>query len=375
MNHGRKKILYLNHCMAMGGIENMIVDFTRLLPADEFEPHVAVFEGGGSLEAALKERHVPVHWLDKHEGIDLGLVFRLRRLLQSQGFQVVHSNNYSAWLYACVASRGLRRLTHVHTEHSGVDSFRRRYTAERWLSRFTTHVVAVSKHVHDVMIDEIGISPQRVRLIYNGVDTMRFCPSPQGRESMRRNLQIPPDVVVIGIVARLARIKNHEILIRAYAKLHAAPGKKTRLVIVGDGPERAALEEMSRQFGISADVSFLGERRDTPELLNAFDIYVLPSLSEGMNLTLLEAMGAGLPVVASRVGGNVEIVEDGNTGYLFPSGNVDALSELFGRLVSEPERCARMGQSGRERVLRQFDQRAMMQHYLSLYRGAGAGIA
>lgn len=375
MNHGRKKILYLNHCMAMGGIENMIVDFTRLLPADEFEPHVAVFEGGGSLEAALKERHVPVHWLDKHEGIDLGLVFRLRRLLQSQGFQVVHSNNYSAWLYACVASRGLRRLTHVHTEHSGVDSFRRRYTAERWLSRFTTHVVAVSKHVHDVMIDEIGISPQRVRLIYNGVDTTRFCPSPQGRESMRRNLQIPPDVVVIGIVARLARIKNHEILIRAYAKLHAAPGKKTRLVIVGDGPERAGLEEMSRQFGISADVLFLGERRDTPELLNAFDIYILPSLSEGMNLTLLEAMGAGLPVVASRVGGNVEIVEDGNTGYLFPSGNVDALSELFGRLVSEPERRARMGQSGRERVLRQFDQRAMMQHYLSLYRGAGAGIA
>lgn len=375
MNHGRKKILYLNHCMAMGGIENMIVDFTRLLPADEFEPHVAVFEGGGSLEAALKERHVPVHWLDKHEGIDLGLVFRLRRLLQNQGFQVVHSNNYSAWLYACVASRGLRRLTHVHTEHSGVDSFRRRYTAERWLSRFTTHVVAVSKHVHDVMIDEIGISPQRVRLIYNGVDTMRFCPSPQGRESMRRNLQIPPDVVVIGIVARLARIKNHEILIRAYAKLHAAPGKKTRLVIVGDGPERAGLEEMSRQFGISADVLFLGERRDTPELLNAFDIYILPSLSEGMNLTLLEAMGAGLPVVASRVGGNVEIVEDGNTGYLFPSGNVDALSELFGRLVSEPERRARMGQSGRERVLRQFDQRAMMQHYLSLYRGAGAGIA
>ncbi len=374
MNHGHKKILYLNHCMAMGGIENMIVDFTRLLPADEFEPHVAVFEGGGSLEAALKERHVPVHWLDKHEGIDLGLVFRLRRLLQNQGFQVVHSNNYSAWLYACAASRGLRRLTHVHTEHSGVDSFRRRYTAERWLSRFTTHVVAVSKHVHDVMIDEIGISPQRVRLIYNGVDTTRFCPSPQARESMRRNLQIPPDVVVIGIVARLARIKNHEILIRAYAKLHAAPGKKTRLVIVGDGPERAALEEMSRQFGISADVSFLGERRDTPELLNAFDIYILPSLSEGMNLTLLEAMGAGLPVVASRVGGNVEIVEDGNTGYLFPSGNVDALSELFGRLVSEPERRARMGQSGRERVLRQFDQRAMMQHYLSLYRGAGAGI-
>jgi sugar transferase (PEP-CTERM/EpsH1 system associated) len=374
MNRSHKNILYLNHCMAMGGIENMIVDFTRLLPIDEFEPHVAVFEGGGSLEAALKERHVPVHWLDKHEGIDPGLVFRLRRLLRSQGIRVVHSNNYSAWLYACVASRGLRGLTHVHTEHSGVDSFRRRYAAERWLSRFTTHVVAVSKHVHDVMIEEIGISPQRVRLIYNGVDTTRFCPNEQGRESLRRSLQIPPDTVVIGIVARLARIKNHEFLIRAFAKLQAVPGKSTRLLIVGDGPERASLEELSRQLGVAGDVSFLGERRDTPELLNAFDIYVLPSFSEGMNLTLLEAMGSGLPVVASRVGGNVEIVEDGNTGYLFPSGNVDSLSELLGRLVGEPERRAQMGQSGRERVLRQFDQRVMMQHYLSLYRGAGAVI-
>jgi sugar transferase (PEP-CTERM/EpsH1 system associated) len=374
MDHSLKKILYLNHCMAMGGIENMIVDFTRLLPVDEFEPHVAVFDGGGSLEAVLKDRHVPVHWLDKHEGIDLGLVLRLRRLLRSQGIQVVHSNNYSAWLYACLASRGLRGLTHVHTEHSGVDSFRRRYAAERWLSRFTTCVVAVSKHVHDVMIEEIGISPQRVRLIYNGVDTARFCPHAQDRESLRHNLQIPPDMAAIGIVARLARIKNHEVLLRAYAKLRAAPEKKTRLVIVGDGPERASLEELSRQLGIAGDVSFLGERRDTPGLLSAFDIYVLPSFSEGMNLTLLEAMGAGLPVVASRVGGNVEIVEDGNTGYLFPSGNVDALSELLGRLVSEPERRVQMGQSGRERVLRQFDQRVMMQHYLSLYRGVSAGV-
>jgi sugar transferase (PEP-CTERM/EpsH1 system associated) len=370
-----KKILYLNHCMAMGGIENMIVDFTRLLPGDEFEPHVAVFDGGGSLEKVLQERQVPVHWLDKHEGVDFGLVLRLRRLLRRERIMVVHSHNYSAWLYACVAARGLRGLIHVHTEHSGVDAFRRRYTAERWLSRFTTHVVAVSRHVHDVMIDEIGINPGRVRLIYNGVDTARFRPDPQGRESLRRRLQIPPDTAVIGIVARLARIKNHEVLLRAYAKLLAMPDNKTRLAIVGDGPERASLEQLARHLGIATDVSFLGERRDTPELLSAFDVYVLPSFSEGMNLTLLEAMGAGLPVVASRVGGNVEIVEDGITGHLFPSDDADSLSELLGRLVAAPERRERMGQAGRERVLRQFDQRAMMRQYLSLYRGGGAGVA
>lgn len=368
----RTRILYLNHCMAMGGIENMIVDFTRLLPRDEFEPHVGVFEGGGSLEAVLGEERVPVHRLNKREGIDPGLVLRLRRLLRRERIRVIHSQNYSAWLYACVAARGLRGMTHVHTEHSGVESFRRRYAAERWLSRFTTVVVAVSRHVHDVMIHEIGISPRRVRLIYNGVDTARFAPRAPVREAVRRALGMAPDTVVIGIVARLAPIKNHELLLRAFAGLSGEPERVARLAIVGDGPERAALERLAQELGIGGRVAFLGERRDTPELLNAFDLYSLTSISEGMNLTLLEAMASGLPVVATGVGGNTEIVREGETGYLVPSADADAMQQRLRRLVLDSAQRARMGSAGRERVLRDFDQQVMMRHYLSLYRSVDA---
>jgi sugar transferase (PEP-CTERM/EpsH1 system associated) len=368
----RTRILYLNHCMAMGGIENMIVDFTRLLPRGEFEPHVGVFEGGGSLEAVLGEERVPVHPLHKREGIDPGLIWRLRRLLHRERIRVIHSHNYSAWLYACIAARGLRGMTHVHTEHSGVESFRRRYAAERWLSRFTTAVVAVSKHVHDVMIDEIRIAPRRVRLIYNGVDTTRFAPRAPVREAARRALGIAPDTVVIGIVARLAQVKNHEMLIRAFALLSGEPDSRARLVIVGDGPERAALEQLTQELGIGGRVFFLGERRDTPELLSAFDLYSLTSISEGMNLTLLEAMASGLPVVATGVGGNTEIVREGETGHLVPSGDVESLHQRLRRLALDPGQRAQMGRAGRERVLRDFDQQAMMQHYLSLYRGVDA---
>ena len=374
MSQPRKRILYVNHCMAMGGIENMIVDFTRHVPLDEFDPHVAVFEGGGSLERVLETGHVPVHHLNKREGIDFGLLFRLRRLIQAQGVDVIHSHNYSAWLYACLAARGIGNVIHVHTEHSEVDLFQRRYFAERWLSRFTSYVVAVSRHVHDVMIHDIGISPRRVRLIYNGVNTTRFAPNANARDASRRGLGLSPNQVVIGVVARLAVIKNHEALLRAYASLSQEPGNRACLIIVGDGPERAALEQVAYGLGVTSGVTFLGERHDVPELLNAFDIYALTSFNEGMSLTLLEAMSAGLPVVATAVGGNVEIVEEGVTGYLVPSGDVGSLSERLRYLVASPDVRTLMGQAARARVLRLFDQQGMMRDYLALYRGTRMGV-
>jgi len=373
MSRVRKRILFVNYCMAMGGIENMIVDFVRHVPRDEFEPQVAVFESGGSLEQVLEAEGVPVHRLHKREGIDLGLVLRLRQLIRGQGIDVIHSHNYSAWLYACLAARATGNVIHVHTEHSEVDRSWRRYLAERWLSRFTTFVVAVSRHVHAAMIQDIGIDPRRVRLVYNGVDVSRFSPGAGRRAGARQGLGLSPDQVAIGIVARLARIKNHDALLRAFAPLCQEPGNRARLVVVGDGPERAALEQLAHGLGITNGVTFLGERHDIPELLNAFDIYALTSLNEGMNLTLLEAMSTGLPVVATAVGGNVEIVEEGVTGCLVPSGDIGALTERLRYLVNSAAVRTPMGQEARARVLRLFDQQAMMRDYLALYRGVGKG--
>ena len=364
------RILYVNHSLEMGGIETMIVDMARLLPVDQFLAEVAVFEGGGKLEMTLADRGIPVHSLRKRPGIDWLLLLRLRRLLKERSIRVVHSHNFSAWLYSSLAARSLGNVLHVHTEHSGVGTLQRRHMLERWLSRLTPHVVAVSKHVHQVMIEDIGIASRRVNLIPNGVNTGRFSPDPAVRSTMRQTLGLGIDDVAIGIVARLAPVKNHTLLLRAFAHIIKNHQESYHLLVIGDGPERQRLVALSSQLGIASHTRFLGERHDTEALLNALDIYALSSLSEGMNLTLLEAMSTGLPIVATSVGGNGEIVQNGTTGFLVPSSNVEAMGERMVQLIKDKSLRLQFGTAARVAAIERFDERVMIESYLSLYRHA-----
>ena len=178
------------------------------------------------------------------------------------------------------------------------------------------------------------------------------------------------DDIAIGIVARLVPVKNHSMLLRAAAPLLKDGSVPAKVVIVGDGSERAALESLSAELGISGRVIFLGERRDTEKLLNAMDVYVLSSISEGMNLTLLEAMSAALPVVATDVGGNGELVENGISGHLVNLGDIDAMTNRLREFALSPRLRREMGAAGRESIIRRFDERVMIGHYLKLYGGA-----
>lgn len=363
-----KRILFVNHSLGMGGIETMIVDMVRLLPTDQFSPEVAIFESGGNLERTLIERGIPVHYLNKRDGVDAGLFLRLRKLLKERKIQVVHSHNFSAWLYSSVATRSVGNIVHVHTEHSGVGVLPRRHMVERWLSRLTHHVVAVSKHVHQVMVREIGISRMRVKLIHNGVNTARFAPNAVTRSVTREALALGDDDIAIGIIARLAPVKNHAHLLRAFASLLNTGHTRAKLLVIGDGPERQKLEALAAQLGIAASTRFLGERRDTEALLNALDIYALSSLSEGMNLTLLEAMSTGLPIVATAVGGNGEIVKDGSTGFLVSLIDLDAMSSRLKQLMDNPSLRRQFGQAARTSAIDRFDEQVMIEAYLALYR-------
>ena len=364
------RILFVNHSLGMGGIETMILDMVRLLPADQFSAEVAIFESGGSLENKLVSNGIPVHHLNKRAGVDSGLFLRFRKLLRERKIQVMHSHNFSAWLYSGVATRSLGNILHIHTEHSGVGALRRRHVVERWLSRLTPHVVAVSKHVHQVMINEIGIASRRVRLIQNGVNTSRFAPNSDSRSAMRQMLGLGHHDIAIGIIARLAPVKNHTHLLRAFARISDAGQTHAQLFVIGDGSERQSLEILSAQLGIKSRTRFLGERSDTEALLNALDIYVLSSLSEGMNLTLLEAMSVGLPIVATAVGGNGEIIDDGKTGFLVPLSDELAMSARLDQLIFDPALRLQFGQAARATAKGKFDEQIMIEAYLSLYRQA-----
>lgn len=366
--HDQTRVLFVNHSMGTGGIETLIVDLAKVLLDRGFAPSVAVFEPGGSLEPRLSELGVPVHSLAKRDGVDLGLVLRLRRLIKNTAVDVVHSHNFSAWLYAVLALYGLRhRVRHVHTEHSNVEYRVRRYWIERMLGGLTMCTVAVSAAVRDAMTRDIGIPDVRVRLVYNGIDTDRFRPDDARRQSMRRALAASTDCILIGIVARLEPVKDHVTLVRAFARLRQLSHRPLKLVVVGDGSERAALEREIAACRLAADVLLVGDQRNVPDWLCALDVYALSSVSEGMNLTLLEAMSAALPVVATAVGGNPEIVTNGETGLLVPARDPEAMARSLLRLVESSELRNQLGGAGRRRVEERFSQASMLRAYLELY--------
>lgn len=365
-----KRLLLVTQSLAMGGVETMVCDLVRLLGSTEFVPEVAVLESGGALEAGLREKGTPVHDLGKRPGLDLAVASRLRRLVRERSLAVIHTHNFAPWFYTSIAAIGAPTVRHVHTQHSEVQPSVVRHFLTRRCAPRTDEVVAVSTAVQRCLSEQAGVERSAVRVIPNGIDTRRFRPDPAGRATMRHALGIEDHAVVIGVIARLVPLKGHRDLLDALAMARRAARVPLRLLVVGDGPARTALEAHAAQLGLGDVVTFLGERRDTDALLAAMDVYALPSLSEGMNLTLLEATAAGLPIVATNVGGNPEIVTEGTTGYLVPMADPGRLADALVTLAHDDEARTRFGAAGRLRALHCFDELTMFAGYLSAYRGA-----
>ncbi|MBI5118515.1 glycosyltransferase [Candidatus Poribacteria bacterium] len=362
-------ILYLNYSMDVGGIEKMILDFVRNIDRTAFCPHVGALRNGGALEGEIRSAGASLHNLRYEEGIDLPVVFQLERLMRKERIDVLHTNNYGAWFYGTLANVRWR-AGHVHTEHSKIENIWRRKWLERRLTSLTDTVVAVSDRVRGHMAGEIRIAPEKIKLIYNGVDIRKFARAEERRLEGRRNLGIKEGDTLYGIVARLEAVKDHAVIIRAFSRVKAVrPG--ARLVIVGGGSLKGALSELSRELGLEGEIIFTGERSDVPDLLNAMDVYVLASRDEGLNLTLLEAMSCELPVIATCVGGNPEVVVDGGTGLLVAPRDDYSFGEAMLRLLDNlPERM-RMGSEGRSRVVSLFSLERMIRAYQNLYTEEG----
>ncbi len=347
--------------LEVGGMETMAVELVNHLPS-RYEVVVCCYDGLGpladELAAAVAVEHIP-----RRRGFDWRLIRRLRCFLREHRIDVLHMHNHTAMVYGTIAARlaGTRRT--VYTEHG---RFERLSVAarllHRLLCRYIDQTVVVSDRLTDVLADE-GFSPSAIRTIPNGVvDSLRRRQDP-GRLA---ELGLQPTDHIIGIVARLHAVKNHSLLLRAM-QLVIAADPVARLVIVGDGAERQRLEEQTRELGLAGVVRFLGERRDVPELMSLFDLYVLSSHSEGMSLTLLEAMAAGLPCVVTDVGGNSELVEAEVNGLLAPSNDAPALAAAILRVLDSPELAARMGSSSRDKFLADHSIETMVERYVSIF--------
>jgi len=260
------------------------------------------------------------------------------------------------------------RLPVLFTEHGRTfPDFRRRKRvfANQFLFSKKDSVIAVGNQVKQALIVNEGIPENKIEVIYNGIDVHRFIPNPDIRDQTRRNLGIQADETVVIHVARLDPLKDHLSAIKAFELLKETPGIK--LLIVGEGPERNNIQAEISKLGLQTRVSMLGLRDDIPDLLNAADACLLTSRSEGIPLTLAEAMATQLPVVATNVGGVPEIVKDRETGFLCDAGDTESLASSISKLCSSPEQRAAFGQAGRKRIIEHFNADAMHTQYQSKY--------
>jgi sugar transferase (PEP-CTERM/EpsH1 system associated) len=363
----RPVVAHVMHSLQTGGLENGVVNLVNT--ADESFRHVIVcMTEAGPLRARLKPA-VEVFTLGKRPGHDLGAVVRLWRLLRRLRPAVVHTRNWAAF-DAIPAARlaGVRVL--VHGEHGrevddpeGRDG--RRNRIRRLLAPLVSHFVTVSRDLERWLVQDVGLPARKVMTIHNGVDLSRFA---QGdRRDARERLELPPEAPVLGTVGRLDPVKDHAGLLRAFASL-AVLHPDAMLLIAGDGPCREELAGLTRSLGLDGRVRLLGECRDVPGVLAALDCFVLPSIAEGMSNTILEAMAAGLPVVATRVGGNPELVEDQVTGRLVVSRDPGALAEAMAVYLDDSHLRGLHGKAARQRVTERFALDRMCESYTSLYR-------
>lgn len=348
-----------------GGLENGVVNVVNGLDPAAFQSSVCCLRCEGEFAKRLRPG-VRIQAMGLAPGNDPRLPLRIAKLLRAWRIDLVHTRNAEPFFYGVLAAH-LAGVPVLHSEHGRTFPERPlRRIIQRLLLRYVNEAFAVSEQLRQELAAELGVRPDRFSVLRNGVDCAKFRPG-----GSRLSSSDPRRTLRIGTVGRLAGVKNYPLLLRAFARLPAEP--PCTLVLVGDGPDRGMLERVAWCLGIRDRVEFAGHRDDVPSILQELDIFVLPSSSEGMSNTLLEAMATGVAVLASDVGGNAEIVQPERSGLLFRSGDVEAVTSQLGRLVADAKLRAALGGAAAERVRAHYSIEAMLSRYEALYRHVWEG--
>lgn len=360
-----------------GGLERMVLDLVRLQQQQGHRCQVVCLYEAGTLAHELAEAGLPVHACGKRRGLDLRALIRARRALREHATEVLHTHNAVAHYQAVLASSGLRLRQVINTRH-GMGGNRRAGRRE-WLYRRalgrTDAVVAVCEAARADAVARGIVPAAKARVVPNGIRVESFQPaSATMRARLRQTLGLPSTARVIGTVGRLNWAKDQACLIQAFARVHAAL-PDTALVLIGDGELRAVLEQCARDAGVAGRVHFLGDRNDVRELLSGLDLFALSSVSEGYSMALLEACATALPIVATAVGGNGEIVREGRTGRLVPAGDPAALAAAALALLRVPAEACALGDAALAWVRSCGSLEAMAARYAALYDASPAAAA
>jgi glycosyltransferase involved in cell wall biosynthesis len=359
------RVLLIIPTLDRGGAEKQLVLLARGLPRDEFDVHVCLLTRTGPLAAALDAGGIPCECLHKRAKVDPAAWFRLRRHIQSLAPDLVHTWLFAANAYGRSAALAAGVKCVVGGERS-VDPWKRWHelAIDRWLARRSRAIVTNSSGVRDFYARH-GLPAERFRIIPNGVGPA--APPTVTRAELLAELGLPAGARLIGAVGRLWPQKRMSDLVWSADQLRLLRDD-FHLLILGEGPLRERLERYIAQNELEGMVHLLGERGDVQRLMPHFDVVCLASEYEGMPNVLLEAMAAGVPVVASDIPGNRDVVVQGETGFLVRMGHAPSYTKHIHKLLEDRDLAARMGAAGRERVAREFSVERMVERHAELYR-------
>jgi len=363
------KVLILIQGLSFGGPEKLVYDMVRYINKHwkEINLEICCYDTLGHFaEKLIKEKQrVKIHFLPRKPGIDLSYPFKLASLIKKQNIQIIHAHNATAWFYGTWASI-LSGVPLVYTEHdrSFPTPLRLKYF-HYFFGRCTTAVVAVSGAVKRNLEKYEHI--KNIRVIYNGIDPDLFKPaSTEEKVLKKKQLGLNKNDFVLGNVGRMDYWKNQRILIEILPDLKKI-SPQINLILVGGGEEEGNLKKLAIKKGVKNDVTFLGQRSEVNQILKAFDIFIFPSLTEGLPLVIIEAMATGLPVVASYVGGIPELIIHGKNGFLVSPTSKKGIKNTIIKLLQNQKLRQNVGKTGREIFESRFSLPQMVKNYLKVY--------
>jgi sugar transferase (PEP-CTERM/EpsH1 system associated) len=373
-SQGVPLIAHVIYRLDVGGLENGLVNLINRIPSERFRHAIISLTDYSEFRQRLTRSDVPVVALNKPPGNSPVTQFKLWRVLRRLRPDIVHTRNLGALegtLPAALAGVPVR----IHGEHGrDVDDLdgtnTRRQIIRRLYRPFVHRYIAVSGDLGSYLQQRVGVPPARIAQIYNGVDSERFHPAAERREEVPCAGFAGPENFVIGTVVRMQDVKDPLTLARAFVRLmQTYPGapQQLRLVMIGGGPLREKARALLADAGIEQWAWLPGERNDVARIMRSFDLFVLPSLAEGISNTVLEAMASGLPVLATDVGGNPELIEPGVTGTLVPRNDPERMARAMRAYVESTELCRRQGAEARRTVERRFGMEAMVNAYMAVY--------
>lgn len=375
-------IAHVVYHLDVGGLENGLVNLINRLPTSEFSHLIICLTDYTEFAQRIQRDDVEIIALHKRPGHDWRMFLELYRLFRKYRPDIVHSRNLAS-LEAQLPAWLARVACRIHGEHgrdvSDMDGTNWKYILQRRLIRpFVHRYIALSKDLEHYLVDKIRVPPQRVTRIINGVDVERFHPAKNpGRGALPEGFADKDDLVV-GTVGRLEPIKDQKTLVQAFIRLveeHPDQAGILRLVVVGDGSTRQDLQQLLAEKGLDKQAWFAGARDDVPQLMQSMDVFVLPSLAEGISNTIMEAMASGLPVIATDVGGSSELVVENKTGYLVPRDDPCAMAEALPNYICHPEWIGQQGVAARKRAEQVFSLDVMVGRYKHVYQETVLGKA